>query len=67
MHLIFLHGVPGVGKRTIAIELAKELDYPFLNFQHLAALLGPVLAIPLLFSTNYAIALRRTSLRSRWS
>jgi broad-specificity NMP kinase len=42
MHLIFLHGVPGVGKRTIAIELAKELDYPFLNFQHLGALLGPV-------------------------
>jgi len=42
MHVIFLHGVPGVGKRTIAMELAKELDYPFLNFQHLGALLGPV-------------------------
>ena len=42
MHIIFLHGVPGVGKRTIAMELAKELDYPFLNFQLLSALLGPV-------------------------
>ena len=42
MHLIFLHGVPGVGKRTIAMELAKELGFPFLNFHHLAALLGPV-------------------------
>ncbi len=42
MHLIFLHGVPGVGKRTIAMELARELHYPFLNFQHLGALLGPV-------------------------
>lgn len=42
MHLIFLHGAPGVGKRTVALELSKELDFPFLNFQHLAALLGPV-------------------------
>ena len=42
MHLIFLHGVPGVGKRTIAMELAKELGFPFLNFHHLAALLGPI-------------------------
>ncbi len=42
MHLIFLHGVPGVGKRTIATELANELDFPFLNFQHVAELLGPV-------------------------
>jgi len=29
MHLIFLHGVPGVGKRTIAKELANELGFPF--------------------------------------
>lgn len=42
MHLIFLHGVPGVGKRTIAMELSKELGFPFLNFQNLASLLGPV-------------------------
>ena len=42
MHLIFLHGVPGVGKRTIANELSSELGFPFLNFHHLAALLGPV-------------------------
>lgn len=42
MHVIFLHGVLGVGKRTIAMEFAKELNYPFLNFQHLGALLGPV-------------------------
>ncbi len=42
MHLIFLHGVPGVGKRTIARELAKELSFPFLDFQNLAKLLGPV-------------------------
>ena len=42
MHLIFLHGVPGVGKRTIATELSSELGFPFFNFHHLAALLGPV-------------------------
>ncbi len=42
MHLIFLHGVPGVGKRTIARELARELGFPFLDFQNLAHLLGPV-------------------------
>ena len=42
MHLIFLHGVPGVGKRTIARELARELSFPFLDFQNLAHLLGPV-------------------------
>jgi broad-specificity NMP kinase len=42
MHLIFLHGVPGVGKRTIATKLSSELGFPFLNFHHLAALLGPV-------------------------
>ncbi len=42
MHLIFLHGDAGVGKSTIAKELAKELGFPFLNFQHLASLLGPV-------------------------
>ncbi len=42
MHLIFLHGVPGVGKRTIATELSSELGFPFLNFHHLVALLGPV-------------------------
>ena len=42
MHLIFLHGVPGVGKRTIAKELANELRFPFLDFQNLTHLLGPV-------------------------
>lgn len=42
MHLIFLHGAPGVGKRTVAMELSKELSFPFLNFHHLSALLGPV-------------------------
>ncbi len=42
MHLIFLHGVPGVGKRTVAMRLADELGFSFLNFQHLTALLGPV-------------------------
>lgn len=42
MHLIFLHGAPGVGKRTVAMELSKELEFPFLNFHHLSALLGPV-------------------------
>jgi broad-specificity NMP kinase len=42
MHLIFLHGVPGVGKRTIAKELAQELGFPFLDFQNLTHLLGPV-------------------------
>lgn len=42
MHLIFLHGAPGVGKRTIAKELSNELSFPFLNFQHLNSLLGPV-------------------------
>jgi len=42
MHIIFLHGVPGVGKRTIATQLSEELGYPFLNFHHLATLLGPV-------------------------
>lgn len=42
MHLIFLHGVPGVGKRTIAKELANELGFPFLDFQNLTHLLGPV-------------------------
>ena len=42
MHLIFLHGVAGVGKSTIAKGLAKELGFPFLNFQHLASLLCPV-------------------------
>lgn len=42
MHLIFLHGVPGVGKRTIAKELASELGFPFLDFQNLTHLLGPV-------------------------
>ncbi len=42
MHLIFLHGAPGVGKRTIATELSTELGFPFLNFQYLTSLLGPV-------------------------
>jgi broad-specificity NMP kinase len=42
MHLIFLHGVPGVGKRTIATELGQELGFPFLSFHNIAALLGPV-------------------------
>lgn len=42
MHLIFLHGVPGVGKRTIARELAVELGFPFVDFQNLTHLLGPV-------------------------
>lgn len=42
MHLIFLHGVPGVGKRTIARELAKELGFSFLDFQNMTHLLGPV-------------------------
>jgi broad-specificity NMP kinase len=42
MHLIFLHGAAGVGKSTIAKGLAKELGFPFLNFQHLASLIGPV-------------------------
>ena len=42
MHLIFLHGVPGVGKRTIAKALAGELGFPFLDFQNLAHLIGPV-------------------------
>lgn len=42
MHLIFLHGAPGVGKRTIAQELSTELEFTFLNFHHLSALLGPV-------------------------
>lgn len=42
MHLIFLHGVPGVGKRTIARALASELGFPFLDFQNLAHLIGPV-------------------------
>ena len=42
MHLIFLHGVPGVGKRTIARQLAMELGFPFLDFQNLTQLLGPV-------------------------
>ena len=42
MHLIFLHGVPGVGKRTIARELARELSFPFLDFQNLTHLIGPV-------------------------
>ncbi len=42
MHLIFLHGVPGVGKRTIATQLASELSFPFLDFQNLTHMLGPV-------------------------
>lgn len=42
MHLIFLHGVPGVGKRTIARALAGELGFPFLDFNNLSQLLGPV-------------------------
>ena len=54
MHLIFLHGAPGVGKRTIAMELSKELEFPFLNFHHLAALLGPVFG----YSSDNFLALR---------
>jgi len=42
MHLIFLHGVRGVGKRTIATQLSRELGFPFLDFQNLVPLLGPV-------------------------
>lgn len=56
MHLIFLHGVPGVGKRTIAMELSQELGFPFLNFQNLTELLGPVFGYS---SPNYN-ALRDT-------
>jgi len=42
MHLIFLHGAPGVGKRTIAQELSSNLGFPFLNTHHLSELLEPV-------------------------
>lgn len=60
MHLIFLHGAPGVGKRTIALELSKELQFPFLNFHHLAALLGPVFG----YSTDTFNQLRDTTYKS---
>ncbi len=54
MHVIFLHGVTGVGKRTIAKELATELGFSFLNFHHLASLLGPVFG----YSSNTFAELR---------
>lgn len=60
MHLIFLHGAPGVGKRTVAMELSRELDYPFLNFHHLSALLGPVFG----YSSDAFHALRDATYRS---
>ena len=42
MNLIFLHGAPGVGKRTVAQELSEALGFPFLNTHHLGELLEPV-------------------------
>ena len=42
MHLIVVHGVPGVGKRTVCGELARLTGFRFLNAHHLAVLLGPV-------------------------
>jgi broad-specificity NMP kinase len=57
MHLIFLHGAAGVGKSTIAKGLAKELGFPFLNFQHLASLIGPVFG----FSSATYSGLRNTT------
>lgn len=60
MHLIFLHGAPGVGKRTVAMELSRELEFPFLNFHHLSALLGPVFG----YSSDAFNALRDTTYKS---
>lgn len=42
MHLIVVHGVPGVGKRTVCGELSRLTGFRFLNAHHLAVLLGPV-------------------------
>lgn len=43
MHLIVVHGVPGVGKRTVCNELSRLTSFPFMNSHHIAVLLGPVL------------------------
>ena len=42
MHLIVVHGVPGVGKRTVCGELARLTGFRFFNAHHLAVLIGPV-------------------------
>ncbi len=42
MHLIVVHGVPGVGKRTVCTELARLTGFGFFDSHHLAVLLGPV-------------------------
>jgi predicted kinase len=42
VHLIVVHGVPGVGKRTVCGELSRLTGFRFLNAHHLAVLLGPV-------------------------
>lgn len=49
MHLIFVHGVPGVGKRTVCNELATLTGFPFFNAHHIAVALGPVFG----FSTAF--------------
>lgn len=42
MHLIVVHGVPGVGKRSVCNELAKLTGYRFFNSHHLVLLIGLV-------------------------
>lgn len=57
MHLVFVHGVPGVGKRTVCNELSARIGFPFFNGHHIAVTLGPVFG----FSTP-----RFNTLRDQW-
>jgi hypothetical protein len=40
VHLIVLHGVPGVGKRSVATELAALLGFRFFDAHYLAITIG---------------------------
>ncbi len=43
MKLVIVHGAPGVGKFTVASQLASRTGFRLLHYHALAALLGPLL------------------------
>jgi hypothetical protein len=64
VHLIVLHGVPGVGKRSVATELAVLLGFRFFDAHYLAITIGSLFGFSTppfneLRDTFYASMIRR--------